>query len=187
MSNFINCLASSRGFFCKGREDFLICIHSPSLQSLWRVRSSLIIVKSVIYKLKIKNVINNYYLVITSTNKNRLYCWVLWLWSNLNINHILSVRNVLREHARSMPLRATCSEELSVALQRRWDGATHRAEERSGLRTACRLPLYPSPTTCERERRRSLSLSCANRRWQRTCRLPHLIIQSLNKRIIIFI
>ena len=29
------------------------------------------------------------------------------------------VRNVLREHARSMPLRATCSEELSVALQRR--------------------------------------------------------------------
>ena len=68
-----------------------------------------------------------------------------------------SVRNVLREHARSMPLRATCSEELSVALQRRWDGAMRRAEERSGLRTACRLPLYPSPTTCERERRRSLS------------------------------
>ena len=48
-------------------------------------------------------------------------------------------------------------EELSVALQRRWDGATRRAEERSGLRTACRLPLSPSPTTCERERRRSLS------------------------------
>ena len=68
-----------------------------------------------------------------------------------------NVRNVLRELAHSIPLRATYSEELSVALQRQWDDATRRAQERSGLRTAYRLPLYPSPTTCERERRRSLS------------------------------
>ena len=67
---------------------------------------------------------------------------------------------MLREHARSMPLRTTRSEKLSVARQRRWDGATRRAEERSGLQTAGRLPLYPSPTTCERERRRSPSLPC---------------------------